>query len=155
MIDLEATDELQINTVMQQATQQIPKNPNQPATTAKIQVTIETSAVNSNEKKTKPKTTRIVPPISTILIVVRQIRTPTIKIRTIPMQTIHLIEKTRNPDLCTHPVRPVVKQSIPQRNILFGANAANRPLPRMHRIRSINDMPKTIQIGLFTLQPEL
>ena len=53
---LEAPDELQINTVTQQATQQNPeKHPNQLSTTAKNQVTVETSAVNSNEKKTKPK----------------------------------------------------------------------------------------------------
>ena len=52
---LEAPDEMQLNTVMQQATQQNSENPNQHATNAKSQVTIEINAVNSGEKKTKPK----------------------------------------------------------------------------------------------------
>ena len=43
---LEAPDEMQINTVMQQATQQNPENPNQLATISKSQVKIETSAVS-------------------------------------------------------------------------------------------------------------
>ena len=47
----EAPDELQINTVTQQIKKQTLKNPNQFATIAKSQVTIEISAVNSNEKK--------------------------------------------------------------------------------------------------------
>ena len=52
---LEAPDELQINTVSQQATRQTQKNANKIATTAKNQVTIETTAVNSNEKKPSMK----------------------------------------------------------------------------------------------------
>ena len=48
----EAPDELQMNTVTQQASQQNPENPNQLVNTGKSQVTIETSAVNSNPKKT-------------------------------------------------------------------------------------------------------
>ena len=71
---LEASDELQINTVTQQATQQ---NPTQLATTAKIQVTVETTAVNSNEKKTRPKTKQVVLSKTTIKIVVQQSLTPT------------------------------------------------------------------------------
>ena len=59
--NLETPDEMQINTVTQQASQKTLKSPNQFATIAKIQVTIETSAVNSNKKKTKSEITRIVP----------------------------------------------------------------------------------------------
>ena len=61
---LEAPDELQIIAVTQQATQQNQKHPNQLATTAKCKVNIETSAVNSNQKETKPKATRMVPAIN-------------------------------------------------------------------------------------------
>ena len=74
---LEAPDELQINTLTQQATQKTQKIPNQLATTAKNQVTIETSAVNSNKKKTKPEITPIVLTITTIILVLKQTPTPT------------------------------------------------------------------------------
>ena len=46
---LEAPDELQMNTVTQQATQQNSEKSNQLATIGKSQVTIETSAVNSKK----------------------------------------------------------------------------------------------------------
>ena len=75
----EAPDELQVNTLTQKATQQTPKNPNQLATTAKSPVTIKTSAVNSNEKKTTPETTRIVLTITTVKILVKRTLTPFLK----------------------------------------------------------------------------
>ena len=57
---LEAPDEMQLNTVTQQATQQNSalKNPNQLATIAINQVTIEISAVNSKEKKNQARNNR-------------------------------------------------------------------------------------------------
>ena len=61
---LEAPDEMQINTVMQQDTRQNSEKPNQRATIAKSQATIEINAVNSNEEKTKPKTIQIVPQLT-------------------------------------------------------------------------------------------
>ena len=61
---MDAPDKLQINTVTQQTTQKIPKNPNQLVTTAKSLVTTETSAVKSNQMKTQPKTTQIVSAIT-------------------------------------------------------------------------------------------
>ena len=94
MNGLETPDQLQMNTVTQQATQQNPENPNQLATIGKSQVTIETSAVNSNEKKTQPKLTRIVLTITSIKIVFKQTLTPTIEFLIIPTQTIQIIKKT-------------------------------------------------------------
>ena len=89
------------------------KNPNQLATTAKIQVTIETSAINSTGRKTKFKTTRIVPAITTTLPVVRKILTATKRSPTIPTKTKPTNKKTENLDPSIHPVRPAAKLTIP------------------------------------------
>ena len=106
---LEATDELQINTVTQQATHQNSEKTNHLANFARSHVTIETSAVNSNEKKTKPEITRLVLKIATTIIVFKQTLTPAINFSTIPTQTTRRIKKTEDLGLSTHPVRPVVK----------------------------------------------
>ena len=47
--------------------------------------------------------------------VVRQTQTPTIKIVSLPIQTKQIIKKTGNLELSTHPVRPGVKLTIPQK----------------------------------------
>ena len=52
---LEAPDEMPINTVTQQAPQQNSNKPKPTCHHCKNQVTIKISAVNSNEKKTKPE----------------------------------------------------------------------------------------------------
>ena len=57
---LKDPDELQRNTVTQHATTPNPENPSRPVTNAKSQVTIVHSAVNSGERKTQLKTTKIV-----------------------------------------------------------------------------------------------
>ena len=87
---------------------------------AKNQVTLEISAVNSNEKKTKSKITRIVPKTKTIImIVLKQTVTPTIKFQSIPTRTIQIIKETEDLDLSSHPVIPVVEVTTPQRNFTF------------------------------------
>ena len=104
-----------MNTVTQLAHQPNPEKPKL-ATTAKSQFTTETIAVNSNERNTRPKTTQIVPAITTTAITVaRQTLTPTIRFPTTPTQSIQTIKKTENLDVSTHLVRPVVKLIIPQR----------------------------------------
>ena len=65
-------------------------------------------------EKPGPKTIRLVTAITITLMVVKQ--TLTIKFLTIPMQTIQTNKKTEKLDLSTHPVRPAVKLTIPQRN---------------------------------------
>ena len=147
---LEAPDELQIKTVTPKATQQNPKNPNQFATTAKSQITIETSAVISNEKKTKPETTRIVLTLKTIIIVVTQTLTPTIKILTIPTPAIQIFKKTENLHLSNHPVRTVVKLTIAQRNVTLERTQRTDHLPetngRKDKIKSNRATPKATQL---------
>ena len=92
-----------------------PKSPNQFATIAIREVTIGISAVNSNEKKTKPEITPIVPTVTKIMVVVKQTLTPTIKFPTITTQAIQIFKKTEDLDLSTQPVRPAVKLATPQR----------------------------------------
>ena len=92
---LEAPDEFQMNTVTQQTVKpwiHILKNPNQLVTTAKKQPTIKMSVVNSNERKTKPKTTQIVPTTAIITTEVKQTLAPITRLPTIPTQTIQTTE---------------------------------------------------------------
>ena len=106
-----------IQTLTKQVTQQNSKKPKPTCHHGKNQVTIKTNAANSNKERTRPELTRIVLTMTTIItVVVRQTPTPTPtkKFSTIPTQTIQIIKKTENLDLCTHPVRPVVKLTIPQ-----------------------------------------
>ena len=70
-----------------------------------------------------------------------------------------IFQKTENLDLSTHPVRPVVKLNIPQRNITLGQTQLIDCLSgtdgRMDRISSNKEVPKIIQMGKFKLQPKL
>ena len=142
----------------QQATQQNRKNPNQLATTSKSRVTIETSAVNSNEIKTRPKTTRIVPAITTTRTVVSRILTPTITFPTTPTQSLQTIKKTENQDLSTHPVRPVLKLTIPQRSVTLEPTQLMNRLPatdaRKERIRSNKKCPKQFSCECLSCSPK-
>ena len=136
------------------------KIPNQRATIAKSQVTIEISAVNSNEKKTKSKVTLIVLEITTITMVVpKQNPTPSIKFPAITTRTIQLIEDTENPDLSTHPVRPVVELTTPQRNVTLEQMQQKDRLPgidnRNDKTKSNREMLKATQMGKSKLQPKL
>ena len=106
--------ELEVN-ALEQATQDNPEKLQPACHHCKIQVTMETSAVNSTGRKTQPKTTRIVPAITTTLTVVRQILTATKRSPTIPTQTKPTIKKTENLDPSIHPVRPGAKLTIPLR----------------------------------------
>ena len=103
-----------IKTVTQQATQQNSEKPKPHCHHCKSQVNTETSAVNSNEKKTKPEITRVVPTIAIlIMVVLKQTLTPTIKFQTIPTRTIQKIRETEDLDLSIQSVRPVVELTTP------------------------------------------
>ena len=87
------------------------KSPNQRATIAKNQVLIKISATQT----TIPEIIRMVPTIT--MVVPKQTLTPTIKFRTIPKRTIRIIREKEDLDLSSHPVRPVVELTTPQRNV--------------------------------------
>ena len=136
------------------------KNPNKLATIAKNQVTIEISAVISNEKKTKSEITRLMPKIITIIMVVlKQTLTPIIKFQTIPTRTIQIIKETVNIDLSTHPVRPVVELTFPQRNVTLEQTQRTDRLPeiddRTDKITPNREMLNATQMGMSKLQPRL
>ena len=157
---LEAPNELQINTVTQQATQQTPQSPNKLAAIAKRQVSTGISADISSEKKTEPGITRIVPTIATIITVtVKHTLTPTKKFPTIPTQTIQIIKTTEDLDLSTHLVRPVVKLTTPQRNVTSEQTQWTDRLlgidGRKDKTKSNREMLKATQTGMFKLQPKL
>ena len=114
---LEAPDEIQLNTVIQQDTQQNSGNPNQLATIAKSQVTIEINVVNSNARKTKSKAILIVLQITkTTMVVPKQTPTPTTKFQSQTRWTMQIIKETEKLDLFPHPVRHVAEQTTPQRD---------------------------------------
>ena len=54
---------------------------------------------------------------TTLRVVVKQTLTQTMNFLTIPTQAVKIIKKTEDLDLSTHPVRPVVKLTTPQRNV--------------------------------------
>ena len=83
---LEAPDELPINTVTQQAPEQNSDKPKATCHHCKKPGHYKISAVNSNERKTKPEIIRIVPTIT--MVVPKQTLTPTTKSQTKPKQTI-------------------------------------------------------------------
>ena len=114
---LEAPDEMQLNAVMQQTHNKTLESPNQHATVAKSQVTIEINAVNSNERQTKVKIIQIVLQITkTTMVVPKQTLTPTTKHQSQTRLTIQIIKETKDLDLSFHPVRHVAEPTTPQRD---------------------------------------
>ena len=107
---------MRMNTASQQASQQNYEKSKPTCHHCKNQVTIEINAVNSNEKKTKPEITRIVPIRPTITMVVpKKSPTLTIRFRKITTRTLQIIKETEDLDLSSHPVRPVVELTTPQK----------------------------------------
>ena len=154
---LEAPDEMPINTVTQQAAQQSSDKPKQRCYPClKNQFTIKISAVNSNERKTKPELIRTVPVLT--IAVPKQTLTPTTKLQTIPKQTIQIIKETEDLDLCSHAVRPV-DLTTPQRNATLEQTQQTDRLPgigdRTDKTKSSKQMHKATQMGISKLQPKL
>ena len=154
---LEAPDEMKLNTVTQQTTQQNSEKPKPTCHHCKSQVTIETSAVNSNEKKTKPEITWVVL-IITMLVVTRTLTRTTRNFLTIPAQTIRIIKKTEDLDLCTQPLRPVIELTTPQRNVTLEQMQQTDRHPgiddRKDKTNSNRELLKATQMGMSKLQPK-
>ena len=127
---LEAPKEMQINTVTQQSSQQ---NSEKSKPTChrwkkaghyryqcrqfkreKDQTRNYTNSAENNNKK---------------MVVLKQTPTPTIKFQTIPTRTIQITKETEALGLFTHPVRPVVELTTPQRNITLEQTQRTDRLP--------------------------
>ena len=103
--------------------------------------------------------TRIVLTKTTILIVVKQTLTPTIKFLLLQTETIQMIKKTEDLDLSTHLVRPVVKLTIQQRNATLEQTQRTECFPGTddlkNKIKSNREMLKATQMEMFKLQLKL
>ena len=129
---LEAPDEMQLNTVMQQDAQQNSEKPKPTCHHCKSQATIEISAVNSNERKTKSKTIQIVLQITkTTMVAPKQTLTPTTKYQSQTRRTMQIIKETENLDLSFHPVRHVAEQTTPQRDATLEQTQRTDHLPEI------------------------
>ena len=125
---LEAPDEMPINKVTQQAPQQ---NSEKPKPTChrckkpshyqnqcrqlkreKDQTRNNTNSANNNNGSAQPNS-----------------NPTTTKFRTIPKRTIQIIKETEDLDLSSHPVRPVVELSTPQRNVTLEQTQQTDRLP--------------------------
>ena len=93
------------------------------------------------------------------MVVPKQTPTPTIKFQTVPRRTLYLIKKTENLDPCSHPVRPVVERTTPQRNATLEQTQRTDRLSgidvRKDKIKSSREMHKATQMGMSKLQPKL
>ena len=155
---LKAPDEMPINTVTQEASQQNSEKPKRRCHHCKNQGHYQNQCRQLNSKeKTKHEIIRTVPTIT--LVVPKHTVTPTIIFRTIPKQTIQIIKETEDLDLSSHPVRPVVELTTPQRNVtLEQTQQADRLAgidDRKDKTMSSREMLKAIQMGMSKLQPKL
>ena len=82
----------------------------------------------------------------------KQTLTPTIKFQTIPMQTIQIIRETEDLDLSSHPVRPVLELTTPQRNDTLEQTQQTDRLPgmdnRKDKTKSNREICKATQMGV-------
>ena len=90
--------------------------------------------------------------------VAEQTLTLTTRFPTMAAQVMPTIEMTGNHEVSTHPVRPVVKPTTPQRNVtLKPMQRTDRPSPgaedRKDRFKP-NVIIKTTQMGVLKLQPK-
>ena len=118
------------------------------------------SKSDSNEKKSQPEVTQIVPKIITkTMVVPKQTQTSSIKIQAITRRTIHIFKKTKDLGLSTHPVRPVVELTNPQRNVTLEQTQQTDRLhgvdDRKYKTKSHREMLKAAQMGMSKLQPKL
>ena len=147
---LEAPDEMPINTVTQQTPQQNTNKPRPTCHRCKNQITVKTSVVNSNERKTKPKITQIVP--TTTMEAPKQTLTPiATKLQPIPKKTIYIFKETEDQNLSSDPVRHRVELTTPQRDAIL---EQMQRIDRLHEIDDRKDRTKASKIMLKTTQME-
>ena len=156
----EAPAELQINTVMQQVSQQNSEKSKPTYHHCKKPGHYRNQCRQLNRKKTKSEKTRIVPTIPPItMVVLKQTLTLKIKFQTIPTRTIQTIKATEDLYLSSHPVRHVVELTTPQRNVNFEQTQRTDRLSgrddRKDNTKSYREMTKATQVGMSKPQPKL
>ena len=93
------------------------------------------------------------------MVVPKQILTPTINFQTIPKRTIQIIRETEDLYMSSHPVRPVVELTTPQKNGTLEQTQQKDRFPakedRKDKTKSNREMRKATQMGMSKLQPKL
>ena len=93
------------------------------------------------------------------MVVPKQSLTPTIKFQTKPKQTKQTFRETEDLDLSSHPLRPLVELTTPQRNVTLEQTQQTDRLPgiddRKDKTKSNREMLKATQMGISKLQPKL
>ena len=74
------------------------------------------------------------------MVVPKQTLTPTTKLQTIPKQTTKIIKETEDLDLSSHPVRPAVEPTTPQRNVTSEQTQQIDPPSRNRRPQGQNQV---------------
>ena len=157
---LEAPDEMQKDTVTQQASQQNSGKSKPTCHHCKKLGHYRNQCPQLKPEKDPARKNKNSADSNDNKVAVSQTPTPTIKILTIPMQTIQIIKKTEDLDLSTHPVTSAVKPTIPQRNVTLQQTQRTDQLPGTDddwkdKTKSNREMPKATQMGMFKLQPKL
>ena len=151
----EAPDEMQINTVTQQATQQNPEKPKPTCHHCKKPGQYRNQSRHIKRDKEPARKNTNSAGTNNNNIFGQTNPNSNNKIPTIPMQTLQRIKKTEVLDLSIHPVRPVEKLTIPQRNVTLEQTQRTDCLSgsddQKDKIKSNREMPKATQRGMFKL----
>ena len=93
------------------------------------------------------------------MVVPNQTLTPTTKLQTIPKRTIQTIKEAEDLELSSHPVRPVVELTTPQRNATLEQMQQTDRFPGINdkkdKTKSSREMHKATLMGMSKLQPKL
>ena len=131
---LEAPDEMPINTATQQAPQQNAEKRKPTCHHCKKRGHYQNQCRQLKREKTKPEQMRIVPTIK--MVVPKRTLTPATKFRTKLKRILQIIKETEDLDLSSHPVRPVVELTTPQRNATLEQTQQTDRLPKKTTART-------------------
>ena len=157
---LEAPDEMQLNSVMQQDPQQNPGKPKPTCHHCKKPGHYRNQCRQLKEGKTKSKTIQIVRQITkTTMVVPKQTLTPIKKQQLQTRRTMQIIKETGKLDLFFHLVRHVAEQTTPQRNATLEQMQRTDRRPeidgRKDKTKPNREILKMAQTGMSKLQPNL
>ena len=154
---LEVPDEMPINTVTHQAPQKNSEKPKPTCHHCNKLGHYQNQCPQLKREKEQLEIIRIVPTIT--MVASKQTLAPTMKLQTVPKRTIQINRKTEDLDLSSHPMRPVVDLTTPQRNVTLEQTQRTGRLPgiddRKDRTKSNREMRKATQMGMSELQPKL